>query len=141
MSRFYSDPFVKFNGENNTMTLTEDFSYYSDLLGVIITVLAGTTSDGVSVPAWLRPFIDNTGACLRAAIIHDYLYKKGKIAGEFITRKMADKVFLEAMATDGVSWLKRYTAYSGVRLGGWVAWNGYRENEKLQESCSELPVN
>lgn len=56
---------------------------------------------------WLIP---KTGKYGKAAVFHDWLcdYK-------IVSRKEADKLFLEAMETLGVSWLKRRIMYAGVR--------------------------
>ena len=56
---------------------------------------------------WLIPRVGNHGM---ASVLHDHLCEyKG------VSRKTADKIFLEAMENSGVGWLKRRTMYFGVR--------------------------
>lgn len=42
-----------------------------------------------------------------------------------LSRKDADRVFLDAMKCAGVGFVGRRTMYSAVRTGGWVAWRGH----------------
>jgi hypothetical protein len=32
-----------------------------------------------------------------------------------------------------VDWLSKMTIYSGVRVGGWVVWDGYRKQERKEQ--------
>lgn len=82
---------------------------------------AGFEFDGASVPrpfwGWLPPH----GRYLRAALVHDWMYRKG-----FTTRAIADAVFREIMAYDGVWWGRHWLMWMGVRLGGRRAWKRHR---------------
>jgi hypothetical protein len=84
-------------------------------------------SDGASIPRPLwssfgHPF---HGQFVRAAVIHDVYYEK--IVRVFLgpslarARKAVDKMFYEALRTDGVPPIKAYLMYTGVRMGGWRA--------------------
>ena len=86
-----------------------------------VTVPAGFQSDGCSVPEFLwdtvSPQIDPR--TLRAAIVHDYLYRNA-LPGW--TRKEADELFYDFMVEDGMSKFKAGIAYYGVRWFGSTNW-------------------
>lgn len=83
-----------------------------------ITVPAGFITDLASLPRLVRPVLDRNGLSRRAAVLHDWLYCL-KTGG----RADADKLFLEALKTEGVGWAARWSMYTGVRAGGWVYWH------------------
>lgn len=95
---------------------------------VDIIVPALFKTDLASIPRLGRWLFKGHGKYTLAAIVHDWLYaRKGRIellgGGEWrYTRAEADAVFLHALAELGVSLPSRYTMYSAVRAGGWVAW-------------------
>jgi hypothetical protein len=95
-----------------------------------VTVPAGMITDLASTPRLLWPILPPTGSYAPAAILHDYLYLRGRLDGEPITRAYADRVFLEAMRALGVGIIIRRVVYWGVRLGGWVAWNQHRKHDQ-----------
>lgn len=111
--------------------LLEPFTYYSDASGgrVDYTVPAGFVSDGASIPRILWPLIGSPwgpGPHGKAAVLHDWLYATAPVS-----RARADRLFLEALEVLGIGWLKRWTLYTGVRSGGWVAWNSHRRRCSL----------
>ncbi len=69
-----------------------------------------THTDFASVPRGFRWLISRVGRYGKAAVLHDHLCHR-----PWLTRKEADKIFLEAMKVLGVGWLKRRTMYMGVR--------------------------
>lgn len=83
-----------------------------------ITVPAGFTTDGASVPDWLQHIFDPFDPdYATAAVIHDWLYYK-----KLVSRKEADKIFLEVMLKMGTPRWKAYTFYYTVRLVGWATY-------------------
>lgn len=78
-----------------------------------IKVPAGTVTDLASVPRLLWVIFPPHGKWAKAAIIHDYMY-----ANAIGTKKLADKIFLEAMEVLGVPKVKRTLMYWAVRLFG-----------------------
>lgn len=87
--------------------------------GKVVTAPAGMVSDGASVPRFLWAILPAWGRYSRAAVIHDHLCDR--IANgdphEFaITRKRADRIFLEAMKVCGVKRPIRWAMYFAVRL-------------------------
>ncbi len=104
--------------DGKTWRLNENFKVYYPGLGWLI-ILAGFETDFASIPWIFRLFFSPaTGKYRVAALIHDYLYKMQRYA-----RKKCDDIFLFFMKVDGVVWLKRKIIYSGVRAGGWYAWD------------------
>ena len=90
---------------------------YIDSTGRLYSVPVGFVTDWESLPrlpivSWLlggRPVH-------RAATLHDYLYRKD--APSCGGREGADKLFLEAMLSTGLSRIFAMPFYWGVRLGG-----------------------
>ena len=89
------------------------------LNGIKITVPTGFHTDLASIPAPFRTWFEVNGPHRRASVVHDYLYRRG-----IGTREAADRIFREAMQDCGVSWWRRWTMWSAVRIGGWAAWRG-----------------
>lgn len=89
--------------------------------GVHITVPSGFQSDGASVPRmfWKTVFPPLDRHALRAAVIHDYLYREDNLGFD---RKDADALFLGLMILDGVAPTRAFRAYIGVRLFGRFSW-------------------
>ena len=88
------------------------FKFYSvnEEVTWLITVPAGTLTDFASVPKGFRWLISRVGKYGRGAVLHDYLCNS-----HAMSRKEADRIFLEAMEALGVGWLKRRTMYTAVR--------------------------
>ena len=82
--------------------------------------------DGASVPQclWSFGFSPMTGGYQRSACLHDALY-----ASEYFDRDVCDKLFLEAMESEGVGYMKRYAMYSAVRAFGWMVWKEHKKEE------------
>jgi hypothetical protein len=90
--------------------------------GSRIVVPRGFASDGASVPRffWRIVFPPMDKLAIRAAIFHDYLYRKPGHGG--YTRSEADMLFLSLMLLDGVRPDRALRAYTGVRLFGGGSW-------------------
>ena len=78
-------------------------------------IYAGFHYDGASVP---RPLWPLTGHPMRssteaASLIHDFFYRTG-----LVSRKDADRAFLERMEADGVK--HAWTYWLAVRWFGWI---------------------
>lgn len=104
--------------------LEEAFGFYSPTLEEKIVVPAKFDTDFASIPWFLRWWLSPTGKVRRAAVIHDFLYWYRKTLAEGgvdVTRKLADRLFLQAMEAAGMGRV-RYIYYAGVRIGGWWAW-------------------
>ena len=96
--------------------LDGELIYQSDLLGedgkpVLVTVPDRYVTDLSSIPRIFRLIFIKNGRHRPAAVPHDYLCRL-KLA---FPRRLADKIFLEAMKEVGVSAWKRYPMYLAVR--------------------------
>lgn len=87
-----------------------------------ITVPCGFQSDGASVPRafWRLIFPKGDEKALRAAIIHDWIYRTHPAGW---TKAEADKLFYELLKADGVPTWRAWLAYQGVKWFGHIAWN------------------
>ena len=99
----------------NVYTLREDLTYGG------LTVPAGFSSDGASVPRffWRVVFPPGDTRALRAAFLHDYIYRTHPAGW---TKSAADELFRKLLIEDGVSRNSANMAYWGVRLFGGSAW-------------------
>jgi len=59
--------------------------------------------------------------CHRESVLHDYLYRYDSIP--LVARSIANRVFLEAMASRGVKLWIRWPMYWGVCVGGWGSYH------------------
>ncbi len=101
-----------------TWKITAPLKFKSNIAGDIV-VPTGFVTDFASVPRvpiiwWLAG-----GTANRAAVVHDYLYRKGKYS-----RKIADRVFREAMQASGLNIVHRNLMYMAVRAAGGSHYEG-----------------
>lgn len=94
--------------------------------GQIIQINPGFDFDGASIPRGLWSVVGSpmTDGYQRAGCLHDALY-----ASEHFYRAFCDKLFLEAMESDGVSYIKRTAMYTAVKMFGWTVWKGHNREE------------
>lgn len=90
--------------------------------GIKICVPQGTLTDFGSVPQILWSLISPIGPATRAYVLHDFLYHK-----QALSRGMSDYILLEALEVLGLPLWHRRAVYTGVRLGGWLAWAKHRK--------------
>lgn len=88
---------------------------------------AGFVTDYASVPRFFHRVLPQRGRYSVIAVFHDYLYWSG-----LVTRAEADCVFLELGARMKVREFDQFLLYSGVRIGGWVAYNNYRRQQEAR---------
>lgn len=85
--------------------------------GEVIKVPAGFHTDLASVPRLIWGWIPPLGRYLRAAIVHDYLYRTARLP-----RPVADKAFHALMRRAGVGPIRARLMYWAVRLAGRFAY-------------------
>jgi hypothetical protein len=120
--------------ETRRFEVLEPFRVASGVLMGIVTVPAGFTYDGESIPAALHTLVPPFGQSKRAACVHDYLYQHGAYQldrGDWVevTRKQADEVYLELALLKGLPQWRALMRYRVLRLVGWRAWNAHRAAE------------
>jgi hypothetical protein len=94
--------------------LNEPIVYISAILKDTLAVPSGFVTDFASVPRIPGIWWIAGGLADEAAALHDWLYNQ-----KLVDRKIADKIFLEAMKASGVSWWRRNLMYAAVRALGW----------------------
>lgn len=87
-----------------------------------LTVPAGFKSDGASVPRafWRVVFPSSDTTALRAAFVHDYIYRTHPLDW---TKEDADNLFFDFLVKDGIPKWRAWLAYKAVDLFGRCAWN------------------
>lgn len=112
--------------------ITKDFQY--SINGVKYVVPKGFQFDGASVPKFLASWLSPTGVLLMGGLVHDYAYKYGTLLQSNkkdtmgpITQKIADQLFRDICIEVNGFVLMNWLAYWGLRVGGFVAWNGHRK--------------
>lgn len=86
-----------------------------------LTVPAGFESDGASVPRffWRLVFPPGDADALRAAILHDYIYREHPAGWD---RSAADRLFRDVLLIDGVPGWRSRLAWAAVRIFGGGSW-------------------
>ena len=83
-------------------------------------VPAGTATDLASVPRWLRSGIGKTGPHVKAAVVHDWIYRDPDHLG--FTRAEADRLLHGLALAEGMNRVRAFLMWAGVRAFGWHAW-------------------
>jgi len=107
----------KEDARGNVYTLREPITYAG------LTVPVGFESDGASVPRffWRAVFPPGDTRALRAAFIHDYIYRTHP---EGWTKAQADRLFRDLLVADGIPAWRANLAYYGVKFFGASSWEG-----------------
>lgn len=134
MTKFPNAPTLK-PITNDKWLVMDDF--VCAFKGTIVIVRKDFQTDGASIPntpmiRWLigHPF---SMPLLPCALVHDALY-----AGELLSRKECDWLFLELMKRAGIGWLKRNIVWTAVRAGGAFVWSRHSKSsvQKARLYCS-----
>ena len=110
--------------------LVQEFDFASEVLERIVRCPVGFVTDFASVPRVLWDILPPTGKYGKAAVVHDMLYQHPTYITPAVTRYLADCTLLEGMLALGVSVETRLAIFEAVRLGGFVPWSRYRQQEK-----------
>ena len=115
MAKFLDEIEGQFLSDEN-FQLTSDLVYESDIAKRTINVPAGFVTDFASFKLGMM----RISIAREAAVVHDYCYRtKG-----FISKRLADLVFLEAMKVTGIGWWRRTILYEAVRWFGRFSYKG-----------------
>lgn len=90
------------------------------------TVPKGMDTDFASIPRVFTWFLPRYGKYTKAAILHDYLWRRKATAGE-ITWLDADALFRRAMRELDVAYLRRWIMWSAVRWGALMKSGGLKD--------------
>jgi hypothetical protein len=120
---FQQTPMKVETDDGHNFTLLQPYNYQTNA-GELITIPAGTTTDGASVPQAMWNILPPFGTYWKAAVLHDYLYRVTKRP-----KKECDSILKEAMESLGVNDLTLLTIYEGVAIGGDEA---FEEDRKEQ---------
>lgn len=102
--------------------LIEEAFTYTCSTGEVITVLAGTTTDGASIPRELWGIAAPSGLYWPAAVVHDAAYHESATSDKAafpIPKDHCDWIFLDAMTFLKVTPLESRFLYDGVHYCGW----------------------
>ena len=110
MAKFVEIPGVDFHGATE-WKLRERLVYESDRWVAPIIVPAGFVTDLASIPRIFQGLIPKIGKHRLPAIVHDYLVRR-----QSFERRLADRIFLEAMKLQGVNVVRRRLMYWAVAL-------------------------
>jgi hypothetical protein len=130
-ARFLTRPELGWVDGRYPWALIDELVYVSPILAElglpkhepgVVRIAAGYCTDFASVPRLPIIYWWTGGRAVLPALVHDHLYDCWTDA---IPRKVADRVFLEAMAAerDPERWITRRVMYTGVRLGGRRPWH------------------
>jgi hypothetical protein len=107
--------------ETQKLRLLDELRVFSAVLNTFIHIPAGFEFEE-SIPSFLFSLTRPVGESKRAACIHDWLYIHGSYTnpgGTFpVTRLQADAIYHEFLRAKGVSPIRAYLRWLGVRLGG-----------------------
>lgn len=145
MNQFLSDLDVRYI-DGRRWLVTAPFTYHLVQPNgpEFIRVDVGTITDFASIPKLLKLRWPSPGGPWdKPAVIHDELYTLPFVqhrtgTARRIDRKEADAIFFEAMGVTQTPEQKRWALWSGVRLGGWVAWNRYRRLETTRATAGSV---
>jgi hypothetical protein len=115
--------------------LLRELSYEGQRQSFIVPVGMGT--DFASVPRIFIWFLPQYGRYTKAAILHDYLWRRG-VPGEELTLPEADAILRRAMRELGVPFLRRWIMWAAVRLGALKKPDG--RTRWLRESWKVFPL-
>jgi hypothetical protein len=116
MGSFFDPLFLEY-GDGFKWKLTKAFTYRDDTGWFVVP--EGFETDFASVPRFFWRLFPPTGKYGKAAVVHDFLYRTGKL-----TRRECDAVFYNAMKSLGVRFFTRWSMWGAVRLFGWAAYEG-----------------
>lgn len=122
-TRLVSGPLRTERLENGRRKLLR--SLIVQVAGERITVPAGTETDFSSIP-WFGRILVRWSRVDVAGVVHDWLYQTGDIS-----RSRADEIW-RLVAVAGAHRANRFqawTAWLGLRLGGWYAWDQHRQGD------------
>jgi hypothetical protein len=95
----------------------------------------GSITDFASIPKIFQSILPPCGNGPKArygfgAVIHDKLYRDGKIGLNKITQQETDDILKLCCESVGCEEWITHSIHGGLTVGGFVAWNEYRNKDK-----------
>lgn len=123
--------------------LTNDFRYFSAVLGCEAVIKSEFICDGESVPRRLHSIVSPFGVARKGAVAHDGLYTFGgyrKIDGTFVEvdKATADKVYRELTILNGLPAWRANVRYGTLRAFGFKAWNDHAKEREAAKSPATI---
>ena len=112
---------------NGKFELFSDYMYRTR--EYLIKVPKGFVTDYASIPKLLRGIVLPYGKHSGASVVHDWLYSSNCNLG--LSREKSDKIFLEILKEEKVSFLLRILMYFAVRKFG---------KSRFRRSCCKLMI-
>jgi len=121
------------DADGKHFTLTAPIYYQVRKGRDAIAVPVGFRTDFAS--SWVGRFqlLSRKAAFSASAVLHDWLYYEG-----IESRKEADRIFRDALRSQGASRYDVFKAYWGVRLFGEAAWKAHRQRDWEKKWRREL---
>lgn len=122
-TRLVSGPLQTERMENGRRRLLRELIV--EVAGERISIPAGTETDFSSIP-WFGRMLVRWSRVDVAGVVHDWLYQTG-----VMSRARSDTIW-RLVATAGehrANQFQAWTAWAGLRIGGWYAWDGYRHGD------------
>jgi len=110
-------------GAGDSWRLVEPLVYHG--MKDVVIIPADFITDFGSVPSGLRWLVPAYGRGKKAYVLHDWLYKTQELV-----RKDADGIMRRVLRELGMSRVRRWSAWAGVRIGGWLPWKRAVESKK-----------
>lgn len=124
---------MRFNFKLQQFYLVEDI--FIEIFGMTIILPRGATSDGASLPFFVKIFIKKTDPRIMIwAILHDYFFRT-----QFIPRRIANEIFRWGVKKD-LGYFIGTTFGIALNLFSWIAWkqNIKKGLEKYPEAKKRL---
>ena len=115
---FDHKPYIKDGQIVRDTVVTQSILVWDAGLPIKIEVPEGFVTDLASLPWFTSALFKKLGRHQRAAVLHDYLYRKKTFA-----KRYSDQQFNMAMQQDGVVKWRRKLIMAGLAVGGWVGWS------------------
>lgn len=140
--------------DDNTFQVLSPFRFdYGELdSGFGVFVPSGTITDLMSLPKIMRAVVTRTTSGSIASVVHDIAYRTGEMhtyttdprtpdtpeplrfgPSVKISRNMADVMLYDALVARDFNKVYASSVYAGLVVGGWVAWNRYRKQDKQED--------
>ncbi len=130
-SGFQQDQIAVLSRDGHNFTLLEPLVFVTSY-GALLTIPAGSTTDGASTPAVIWGAIPPFGKGWKAYILHDWLYRKTRMG-----KRNCDDLMYEALISLGVDEATAKVIYEGVHLGGQEAFD---ENRAILDRLDLQPA-